>query len=95
MPDLTQTEVLVISGYGAATPVAEIGVRVNLQPESVVSLATRLRKRGYYLPYFKPVTVNPPRPPPPRFPASPAPELHRRQIFPYLERCSHGIPHIW
>ena len=67
---LTPTEILVIAGYGARTPVAEIGVQVDLQPQSVVSLATRLRHRGYYLPYFKPVTVNPRRPPPPRFTAS-------------------------
>ena len=66
---LTTTEQLVIAGYGTHTPIAVIGVQVNLRPESVVSLATRLRKRGYYLPYYKPVTVNP-RPTPPRYTAT-------------------------
>ena len=69
MSDLTPTEQLVIAGYGAATPIAVIGAQVNLRSESVVSLATRLRKRGYYLPYYKPVTVNP-RPPALRFTAT-------------------------
>ena len=66
---LTTIEQLVIAGYCTRTPIAVIGVQVNLRPESVVSLATRLRKRGYYLPYYKPVTVNP-RPLAPRFTAT-------------------------
>ena len=65
---LTQTEQLVIAGYVARTPVAVIGVQVNLRPQSVVSLATRLRKRGHHLPYYKPVKI--PRPPAPRFRAT-------------------------
>ena len=67
--NLTPTEQLIIAGYGAHTPVAVIGVQVNLRPESVVSLATRLRKRCYYLPYHKPVNVNP-RPKAARFTAA-------------------------
>ena len=70
MPDLTLTELVVMQGYGPATPVAEIGVQVNLQPESVVSLATRLRRRGYYLPYYKPSQPASRRAPPPRFSAT-------------------------
>ena len=70
MVDLTLTERTIIVGYCAGTPIAEIGVQVKLQSESVVSLATRLRKRGYYLPYYKPVSDSPRRVPPPRFTAS-------------------------
>ena len=66
---LTTTEQLVIAGYGTRTPIAVIGVQVNLRSESVVSLATRLRKRGYYLPYYKPVTIKP-RPLAPRYTAT-------------------------